>query len=187
MINATRLFSKKGFNQTSMVELAAETGLAGATIFYHFNSKEKLFLSVLENMRSQIMAAFNAYTDRVQFENGLETTLGAVGFYLDLSGRMDDQFRLLHRHHTHKFASANPNFRKHLESIYECFIQLFCQAIEKGRLDGSIGHISARKNALIIFALVDGLVRFNTYNFYDAAALYDEVLESCRKILQKRE
>jgi hypothetical protein len=37
---------------------------------------------------------------------------------------------------------------------------------------------------MIIFGMVDALVRFNTYNLYDAGALYDELINSCRRILK---
>ena len=37
---------------------------------------------------------------------------------------------------------------------------------------------------MIIFTMVDGLVRFNTYNLYDAGSLYDEVVQSCRILIQ---
>jgi AcrR family transcriptional regulator len=181
--NATKLFSEKGFRQTSMSELAAITGLASGTIFYHFNTKEELFISILENIKDGIVNEFAAYLNSHQFENGLLMIQGAVGFYLDHASRMADQFRLLHRHHTHEFASTNPECRNNLEAIYECFIDLFRQAIERGQEDGSICNMPPRKAALIIFALVDGLVRFNTYNLYNAAALYSEAIESCRRIL----
>jgi len=36
---------------------------------------------------------------------------------------------------------------------------------------------------LIIFTMVDGLVRFNTYNLYDAGALYDDLITSINRIL----
>jgi hypothetical protein len=32
--------------------------------------------------------------------------------------------------------------------------------------------------------MVDGLVRFNNYHIYNAGALYEEMVHSCRTILQ---
>jgi hypothetical protein len=37
---------------------------------------------------------------------------------------------------------------------------------------------------MIIFTMVDGLVRFNTYNLYDAGVLYDDVVLTVHTILQ---
>ena len=44
---ATWLFSSKGFREASTTEVAHLTGSAEGTLFYHFESKEKLFLAVL--------------------------------------------------------------------------------------------------------------------------------------------
>ena len=52
-----------------------------------------------------------------------------------------------------------------------------------GQKDGSIGKMPPRKTALIIFSMVDGVVRFKTYNLYDASALFNDIIVSCRKIL----
>ncbi len=63
---------------------------------------------------------------------------------------------------------------------------MFERAILLGQKDGSIRDMPARKTALIIFTMVDGLVRFNTYNLYDAGALYNDLIEACRRILQNK-
>jgi AcrR family transcriptional regulator len=187
LLNATRLFSKKGYKETSMAEVAKITGSAGGTIFYHFKTKEELFLSILKNVKETIINDFKNYLEESEFENGLEMVEGAISFYLNRAGKMEDQFRLLHRHYPYELAQANPVCRQHLEAIYECFVNMFEQSIEQGQKDGSIGNMPARKIALIIFSMVDGLVRFNTYNLYDAGALYNEVIKSCRRMLKNSE
>jgi AcrR family transcriptional regulator len=181
--NAAKLFSQKGYKNTSMSELARITGLAGGTIFYHFKTKQELFLSILQNVKETIIQDFKTYLAASEFENGLAMVEGAISFYLNRSGQMEDQFRLLHRHYPYELAQVNPVCRQHLEAVYECFIVMFEQAIVRGQHDGSIGNGSARKLAMIIFLMVDGLVRFNTFNLYDAGALYNQALESCRRML----
>jgi hypothetical protein len=37
---------------------------------------------------------------------------------------------------------------------------------------------------MIIFAMIDGLVRFDTFSLYEAGTLYDELLGLCRRMLQ---
>jgi hypothetical protein len=71
-----------------------------------------------------------------------------------------------------------------LDSQYRCVVNIFQQAILRSQKDGSIGSVPARKKALIVFSKVDGLARFNTYSLYDAAALYKDLIEACRSILQ---
>lgn len=181
---ATQLFSEKGFKDTSMADLSKTVGSAQGTIFYHFENKEKLFLSILEKFKEDITKEFERYVAGRHFETGMDMMEGAISFYLYLAGAMEDRFLLLHRHDAYELAEVNTVCREHLESIYSCLSNIFEQAILRGQADGSVSAVPARKTALIIFAMVDGLVRFNTYNLYEAGALYNELIDSCRKILR---
>jgi AcrR family transcriptional regulator len=183
---ATRLFSEKGFKETSIAELSKTTGAAEGTIFYHFKNKEDIFLSILENTRNRVIEEFDRYLEEGEFDSGLEMIESAISFYFYLAGMMEEQFLLLHRRYPHELAEVNPVCREHLEAIYNCFVNGFEQAILLGQKDGSIRDVYSKKTALIIFSMVDGLVRFKTYNLYDASALHKEFMELCRRMLQKK-
>ncbi len=184
---ATRLFSEKGFKETSIAELSKTTGAAEGTIFYHFKNKEDIFLSILEDTRKRVIEEFERYLEEGEFDCGLDMIEGAISFYFYLAGMMEEQFLLLHRRHPHELAEVNPVCREHLEAIYNCFVNGFEQAILLGQKDGSIRKMSSKRTALIIFSMVDGLVRFKTYNLYNAGALHNEFMELCRKMLQKKQ
>jgi len=181
---ATALFSDKGFKDASMAELCKLTGVAEGTIFYHFKSKEDLFVAILENLRKSITEEFEKHTKEKRFETGLDMLEGVISFYLFLAGMMEQGFLLLHRHDPYQLAEGNAACRAHLEAIYNCFLDIFEKAILRGQEDGSIRKVHARKTALIIFSTVDGLVRLNTYNLYEAGALYGEVIDLCRRMVQ---
>jgi AcrR family transcriptional regulator len=181
---AANLFAEKGFNETSMAELAKATGVAQGTIFYHFNNKEELFLTVLDDFKTSITQEFENHIKEKNFKSGLEKVEEALNFYLYLAGSMEERFRILHRHHAYELARINPVCRIHLEAIYSCFVDIFENAILLGQQDGSIREMDARKAALIIYTMVDGLVRFNTYDLYDGGVLSNELFESCRRILE---
>jgi AcrR family transcriptional regulator len=183
---AAKLFSERGFKETSMAELSKLTGAAEGTIFYHFKNKEELFVAILEDLRKAILEEFERYTRERNFKNGLDMAEGAISFYLQLSVHLEDRFLLLHRHDLYEIAEVNPECRSHLEAIYDCFIDIFESAVVKGQEDGSIGEMTPRKAALLLFSMVDGLVRLNTYNLYDAGTLYRELMELCRKMLENR-
>jgi len=180
---ALHLFAEKGFKDTSMSELSHATGAAEGTIFYHFNSKEDILLAILERARQQITGEFERYFGKKQFANGLEMMEGVISFYLYLAGKLEGPFLLLHRHYPYQLAEKNQVCREHLEAIYNCLVDFFEQAIQLGRKDGSIQDVAARKTAILIFTMVDGLVRFKNNNLYDAAALYEELIESCKRML----
>ena len=183
---ATRLFALKGYKDTSMSELAKNVGIAQGTIFYHFKTKQDIFLEILKTAREDILFEFDRYTSNRKFETGIEMMEGAISFYLYLAGLKEDLFLLLHRRYPYELANVNPVCREHLESIYNCFVDIFEHAILAGKADGSIGPIPAKKTALIVFTMVDGLVRFKLYNLYDAGALFNELIASCRRMLDNK-
>ncbi|MCD6387861.1 MAG: TetR/AcrR family transcriptional regulator [Desulfobulbaceae bacterium] len=182
---AILFFSEKGYRETSMGDIAKATGVADGTVFYHFKTKEDLFLAVLANFKESVIQEFERYLLENKFDTGLEMVEGIISFYFGMVARMEECFLLLHRHYPYRLAEENPICRKHLEDIYNCFLNIFEKAVLMGQRDGSIAPMSARKTALILFTMVDGLARMNTYNLYHAGNLFNELLESCRKILKK--
>lgn len=179
---ATRMFAVNGYTGTTTAKLSRETGVAEGTVFYHFKNKETLLLAVLESVREGILREFRDYEARHVFRDGMEMLEGVVGFYLYLSATMEDAFQLLHRHFPHRMAMENQVCREHLEAIYNCLVGLFEQAIVRGLADGSMAGVKPRKAALLVFTMVDGVARFKIYNLYDAGALINDLLDTCRRM-----
>jgi AcrR family transcriptional regulator len=182
---ATRLFSHNGFQGTAMAELSTVTGAATGTIFHHFKNKEDLFLQVLNDVKEGILDQFKQHQETRYNQNGMEMAVDAVAFYLHLAGTMEDQFLILHRHFPYQIAETSPVCRSHLEAIYICLLDIFEECIQKGMADGTVSVDDPRKTAMVLFAMVDGIVRLNTYRVYDAGALYDSLMTACRRLLTK--
>ncbi len=180
---ATRLFSRNGFQGTAMAELSTITGAATGTIFHHFKNKEDLFLQVLKDVKESLLDQFDRHQRTHRNQNGMEMVAGVVAFYLHLAGAMEDQFLILHRHYPYQMAETSLVCRSHLEAIYTCLLDIFEKGIQKGIQDGSVAVDDPRKMAMVLFAMVDGIVRLNTYRVYDAGTLYDSLMLACRRLL----
>jgi TetR/AcrR family transcriptional regulator, fatty acid metabolism regulator protein len=180
---ATRLFSRNGFQGTAISELSAITGAATGTIFHHFKNKEDLFLQVLNDVKESILDQFDHHQQTRRDQKGIEMVEGVVAFYLRLATTMEDQFLILHRHYPYQMAETSPVCRTHLESIYTCLLDIFEESIHKGIQDGSVAVDTPRQMAMVLFAMVDGVVRLNTDRVYDAGTLYDSLMVACRRLL----
>ena len=185
LATATHLLAVQGYSQTSMNTLARMTGVAHGTIFYHFKNKEELFRDILKAFKAEILREYQRHCGESTARNGMQQLENAVTFYLQLSARMADRFLLLHRHDAYELSQVNPDCRRHLEAIYDCFIGMFEQAIAAGQADGTLAsQLTAHRAALLVFTMVDGLVRFNTYNLYDAHSLHGDLIASIRRMFQ---
>ena len=166
-----------------MADLTRITGAAKGTIFHHFKNKEDLFLNVLDNARQTIVHAFAAHTEKAGYKNGIRMVEGVITFYLTLSREHEDLFLLLHRHYPYQMAETSPECRRLLESVYTCLLDMFEQGVATGLSDGSVSAVSPRNTAMLLFAMVDGVARLNTYRLYEAGSLYSDLMASCRQIL----
>jgi AcrR family transcriptional regulator len=184
---ATYLFSRKGFKDTSMAELSKATGAAEGTIFYHFKNKQDIFLTILRNLRDEILPEFEKYEGAKVVKTGLDMVEESISFYLYMASIKEDLFSILHQRYPYELAEKNPECRELLESIYEAFVDIFENAIRMGQQDGSIGPWHTRKSAMILFAMVDSMVRFRMYNLYDIASLYNEMIATGRRMLENRD
>jgi AcrR family transcriptional regulator len=169
-----------------MAEVSKMTGVAGGTIFYHFKNKEELFLAILTDVRQTITRNFEQFLAENRFKTGLDMALGLVEWYLHLAGEMEDRFLLLHHYFPYRMSVDNKDLRSQLESIYNALTDVFQKAITKGQEDSSIRDVPAQKAALIIFSMVDGVVRLKTYQLYEGGALYDELITACRLVLENK-
>jgi hypothetical protein len=138
---------------------------------------------VLKNVKDRILNQFDEHQHHRRSQNGMEMVEEAVAFYLHLAGKMGDQFLILHRHYPYQMAETSVVCRNHLESIYNCLLDIFEEGIKKGGKDGSVSVDSPRNTAMVLFSMVDGVVRLNTYRVYDAGALYESLFIACRRLL----
>ncbi len=181
---ATWLFATRGFRETSTTEVASLCGIADGTVFYHFASKDKLFLAVLEDVRSRIDHSFDEFLPTTESLCGIELLAATAGFYLQLAADNEAQFMLLHRHHAYDLARVDEECRTLLEGIYDRIIQAFERTIERGQEDGTMGRVPVHKTALLVYMMIDGLVRLKHYNLYDAGSLFEEFLTGCRRLVR---
>jgi TetR/AcrR family transcriptional regulator len=67
---AAKLFAERGFERTSVDEIAAQAGVAKGTIFYHFKSKDDLFRQMLDrgmaHLTQSVRAVLEANPDPVE-------------------------------------------------------------------------------------------------------------------------
>ena len=182
---AADFFSERGYQETSMSEVAKFAGVADGTVFYNYRSKEELYLAVLDDFRDSIKSALDAYLAEQSFSNGLDMVEGLLAFYITLADDMAQRFLLLHRYDSYRLARSNPAFHQHLEDIYDCIVDAFEKAIVRGQEDGSIADVPARKYAFLVFTNVDGLIRLKTFSLYQTETLYAELFGACRRMLAR--
>ena len=146
--SAARLFSKKSYHDVTMDDIAENVGVAKGTIYLYFDSKEKLYLEILEDTYEEIESILEketAKSDPAPLKLKKVLTL-IFRFYLQNL----DALRILSRDETH-LIREHYEFTEHWRLRR---IKLYRKILEKGILEGSFRPSNTELTALIIFGLV---------------------------------
>ncbi|WML33711.1 TetR/AcrR family transcriptional regulator [Clostridium sp. OS1-26] len=80
--NAMKLFSQKGFVETSMEDIVKATGMSKGGIYNYFKSKEEIFLAIAEdrfNKRHRLIENFEKSTTSTEkVKNYIQWILGGL-------------------------------------------------------------------------------------------------------------
>lgn len=131
---AERLFRTRGYNAVTMRDIAREVGIRQASLYYHFPSKEQLFVAVTERMFER-------------HRTGLQQAIHDVGGDLRLRSQLHAAARwflsqppvhLLSMFHTDMPSLGEENLKKlsacAQQSVFEPIRQIFAEAQERGEM-----------------------------------------------------
>ena len=151
---AANLFSQKSYHDVTMDQIAEQVGVAKGTIYLYFDSKENLYLEILEDTYEEIESILEkeiAKDDSAPKK--LKKMLRLIfTFYL----QHIDVLRILSRDETHLI-------REHFEFTEHWRlrrIKLYQKILEKGIKEGSFRPANTKLTALIIFGLVRSVMFF---------------------------
>ena len=159
---AMHLFANRGFHETSMSEVAREARVSQALIFWHFKTKEELFVAVLNRLLEPYFIDFaeeaGALDERAQIQKLVEFYLlfvrdnvSSVRFFLA---------QMLHDQHLSE--SLNEQVLRLYGGYRNLLVELIARAQEKGICtrrfapEAATGFLLSALNGLLIEYLFMG-------------------------------
>ena len=151
---ARKLFSKRGFGDVTIDEIAAAAGLAKATVYQYFPSKQDIYLGALRNgvhelverTEQQVNAAQGV---RAKVEAFIRTRLEYLQEHHDFFAVYHAEFGNL----THP-ATLNQEFR----TIYRRQFARLEAILEEGIQQGGLARVSTETLAIAIYESTRGLM-----------------------------
>lgn len=147
---AERLFSQKGFDGTSIDDVAKEAGLTKRTLYQYFTSKEDLFFAVTLKGGRQLTAdyeeAFGAGN------TALEKIRSANQAYLQFYRENMGMFQLLNYQPTNQQNCAASPYFMEMMKLNGVRIAHYMELVNMGKADGSINpELDIRKAIFFAF------------------------------------
>lgn len=149
---ATSLFAREGYESTGVAEICERAGVSKGAFYYHFESKEAVFLALIDT-----------------WLNTLETTLNDVTYQaksvpdglLEMAGMMQPIFEnnqffmgLFLELWTH--ANRNEKVRKATIAPYRRFEETFTRLIKRGIEEGTLENVEPEIAGQLLLSLSSG-------------------------------
>ena len=179
---ACRLFEQQGYDNTSLSQVAKEAKVSKALIFWHFDTKEKLFQSALRKTLEPYFisdAQLEGLDEKAQlgqvideFYDFVSDNIYSVRFFFSLTVREDRE---------------PGDVMDRIGELYGMFRGLIADIIERGMSKGLFrGEASSELEAALIMASMAGILVnqfLNEKDRFDAKSLLEHLKASTLKRL----
>lgn len=152
MDSAVKLFSTRGFSAASVDEICEEAGISKGAFYHHFESKQALFLALLDSWLQAIDNAIEASKDKTAPETFMQMT-EAFPYIFETAGDglpMFLEFWLQ--------ASRDKTIWEASIAPYRRYHKYFTSLIKKGVDEGSFVEVDPELTSRMIVATAMGLL-----------------------------
>lgn len=143
---AIQLFSKKGYQQVSVSEIAKSANVAKGLIYNYFESKEKILQEITENIFGEMIEYMSVMEKESEPLKRMELLVRSS---IQLFKEKKDYYRLIMP------LLLQPSFSEKLHKKMSSFIKVLIQDIELSL--EKMGIENAKMEALKIGAMIDGI------------------------------
>lgn len=153
--SAAALFESKGFDQTSMNDIARELGLVRSAVYHYFRSKEEILAALVESESvtpSNELEAIRAATDLTATEKLRRAIVSGVT--RRLSGQ--SRFNMLSRLEPQIPEPLRPQYNKSRRHILDLYVQL----IEEGIASGEFREVDPKIAAFSVIGMANWTSRW---------------------------
>ncbi len=151
---ALACFNRKGYYQTTMDDIVVESGLSKGALYWYFDSKKALFISLLGDFMSPMSQELQTIVDD-QAMTATQKMKTMLAYFRAQSGEMIEFFGLVIE------AWAQTHFDDDVQQLthdlYQPYQALMERILEEGVARGEFRQVDVAATSAVILTLFDGL------------------------------
>jgi len=152
--SASDCFKKIGYHQTDVDEICSRANLTKGAFYYHFSSKQDLFLEILDQWINRVAERIDI--SRIETPDILRALMsipdGFSPFFEELGNQLPVFLELYVK------SLSDPGLKKIILHSYNKFILFFTNIINRGVENGTIRKIDPKEGAEILFSMTVGML-----------------------------
>jgi AcrR family transcriptional regulator len=155
---ASRLFASLGFHEASMSEVARQARVSKALIFWHFKSKEELFVAVIKRLLEPFSIDFASEAQELDEREQLKRLIELyVQFVRHYTGSV--RFFLTRLLRDDREQEGPASLSSQIRGLYESYRNLLVDLIRRGQEKGVCSRrLDAESAATFLLSTLNGLL-----------------------------
>ncbi len=146
---ASKVFAEKGYYATTIADIASAAGIAKGTIYWYFNNKRAIMISILDDISTEIAETFGGILKSAP--NGLDAVLECVEPAL----RLLDKHGPIYLMYFLEIGSTDRTIQEKYRNIYKLVHAGTRFAIRRGIKEGVIREVNPDLAAYAVMGLVE--------------------------------
>ena len=157
---AEDVFTKKGFNEARMDDIAEETGLSKGTLYNYFKSKDDLIIAILDRIFQREFKAFEESDEsKMTASESIDLFANTVAKDIKLMLRlMPVAYEFL------ALAFRNKTVQKALKLYVNRYMDILVPIIQRGIDSGEFKKVDAKEVAIAMGAVLEGTILLWVYD-----------------------
>ena len=152
---ATATIAELGYRGSTMSEIAARAGVSKGIIHYYFQSKQALFLAVLQGMVDDVISGCDRLHEELHTEDTLTRLNTAIDYGIDLIKREPLYYKIMLE--LWGETTRNAVFARVNAEFFRRYRDYLAEILRRGDAEGTSRHASSGELAAIITGVSDGL------------------------------
>ena len=144
-------FAAFGYSKVTMDEIAEDIGMAKASLYYYFPTKEAIFRSVIQHEQEEFLGQANS---TLQQKNPAGTKLLE---YVQLRLKLTERLNNLSHFHQQGWHDVKPIFKDLFATFVEQEIRCLTHILQEGKKTGEFHLEHPQRTALMILHVLQGL------------------------------
>ena len=161
---AQRRFAAYSYSKVTMDEIAEDIGMAKASLYYYFPTKEAIFRSVVQHEQEEFLTR----AKEVLAQSG--SACNKMVEYVQLRLKLTERLTNLSQIHQQAWHEVRPIFNELFKTFVQHELHYVTQILQEGRKSGEFHVEESKKIASMILHVLQGLhLRF--FRGYDQQAI----------------
>jgi len=152
---ALKLFSEKGFHNTTIAQIAEAADLGKGTIYWYWKSKEELAFSLVEDMLQDFVRIIEGARDGEG--TVVERFQRLVAEVAQLYERETEYLRLLWKFRVDRSYIFSEDYTRRVASHYLCMRKALEEMLEEGIRNKELRKADPKRMAFILLGIAEGL------------------------------